>query len=676
MRQGFAILSAHRYLVGFSILLALAASASWAEDDWACITCHPAAGFTERLAKGVPASPRTEMLRYRGTAHDSVRCTACHPDANPGPHPKKPTAVSCLKCHGHDGTEAGMAKVGIDLLHKQTGPNAPNCNFCHGYHGVVDPTNVKEVPFRAHIPDLCATCHNNPQQASQIPQATEYWNGVHSQPEQGKGGVQRNATCIDCHYMHASNRHRDVLLFPARTREPLICGRCHQQEGQQYQMGVHGTALGRDPQSLPVCIDCHRSHDILPAKDPKSWVSRGQVVQTCERCHGDQRVAERFKLTTIPARSYEASYHGMARRLGHATAPTCVDCHNSHEIRHPDDPAASTSAAKVTATCGKCHPGVLSGKVSGKYHVLPTPAASIPMWLITRIYQLLVGGSVVGFVLFIVFDIRAHRRLEKAGIEERLHHMIQHLPRPPATALIRLSRFERVHHWLLLTSFIILAITGLALVFPDSYFARAVVYLCGGMSGRAIVHRVAAGVLIAIFIAHALWALVTREGYNTIRRLLPGVNDVRDLGQTLALFAGRSQHRPSFGKYAFGEKFEFWALVWGTLVMSVTGLILAFLNQTLGTLPKWVLDISEVIHKWEAILAVAAIAIWHMYHVVWKPGVYPGNRAWLTGRIEFDEYVREHPRDYAEAMGWLGEKPTAEEAASSPGQDAPPDKGE
>ena len=68
-------------------------------------------------------------------------------------------------------------------------------------------------------------------------------------------------------------------------------------------------------------------------------------------------------------------------------------------------------------------------------------------------------------------------------------------------------------------------------------------------------------------------------------------------------------------------------------------------------------------HAWEAILATAAIVLWHVYHVVWKPDVLPrGNRAWLDGKLTFHQYVQEHPSEYAEAMGWLpapGEDPRA-----------------
>lgn len=637
----------------------------------ACITCHPAAGFLERLKVGERTSLNTEMLRYKGSAHDQLRCLSCHPGTNAGPHPSKPVTVACLSCHGPEGELAGRSKVGIDLLHKQTGPNAPRCLFCHGYHGVVDPTNPKEVYFRSHIPDLCATCHNDPAKGQQgIPQAAEYWQGVHSKTEQSKLGLQRDASCTDCHYMHASNRNPNVMLFPARTRETAICGRCHVQPAQGYTTGVHGTALRAHPQSLPICTDCHGTHDVLGPKDPKSLVSRQHVVQTCDRCHADKAFAAKFGLDTVPATTYRSSYHGVAQRFGNERAPTCVQCHNSHDIRRSSDPAAWTNPTNLSKTCGQCHPGALRGKVTGRFHVTARPDNSLPVFLITLIYVLLVSGSMLGFVAFIGLDLAAHRRLEKAGIEERFHHLVSHLPRPPERSLLRMMPFERLNHIALTVSFIVLAITGIAVLVPDGIYGRTVIALCGGMSGRAIVHRVAAGVLILVFVGYAVWMAFTPRGRDKLRRLLPGVNDLRDLLQTVMLFLGRTQNRPSFARYSFPEKFEFWALVWGTTVMTVTGLLLALINWTLGTVPKWVLDISEVIHKWEALLAVGAIAVWHMYHVVWKPGVFPGNRSWLTGRIEFEEFIREHPQDYAEAMGWLPGGQTTEEPPS-PDEGAP-----
>lgn len=238
-----------------------------------------------------------------------------------------------------------------------------------------------------------------------------------------------------------------------------------------------------------------------------------------------------------------------------------------------------------------------------------------------------------------------------------MEHQLQHLPRPPQSALRRLFPIELLQHWVLLLSFVILAITGLALLIPDTFAGRLVISLCGGMSGRAIVHRVAAGFLVANTLFQAIWLVTTRRGRENLARIAPGPGDIRDLFQTIGLFLGFTRHRPSFGRYGFPEKFEFWALIWGTVVMSLTGIILALVGWSLGVFPKWVVDIAQIIHRWEAILAVGAIAIWHIYHVVWKPGVYPGNRAWLTGEIDFKQYVMEHPLDYAEAMGWLGNKP-------------------
>jgi cytochrome b subunit of formate dehydrogenase len=191
------------------------------------------------------------------------------------------------------------------------------------------------------------------------------------------------------------------------------------------------------------------------------------------------------------------------------------------------------------------------------------------------------------------------------------------------------------------------------LLFPESVFGKVVVALCGGPSGRAIVHRVAAAIMVVNFIVQGIWMMTAKHGRDTLRRLAPAPSDLRDLWQSIVLYLGFGHHRPSFRRFGYPEKFEFWALVWGTIVMTVTGVLLMFVNWTLGHTPKTVLDIALIIHKWEAILAVEAILVWHLYHVIWKPGVYPGNRAWLNGEISHEQLVTEHPLDYAEAMGWL-----------------------
>ncbi|MEI6500111.1 MAG: hypothetical protein WCP21_03685, partial [Armatimonadota bacterium] len=470
--------------------------------------------------------------------------------------------------------------------------------------------------------------------------------------------------------VHVTSRGSDAMLLAARIREPRACGRCHPGPAEQYSRSVHGLQLLTRPAAMPVCTDCHGTHNIVAVSDARSPASRPRVVATCDRCHGNADFAQANNLSTVASVTYDESYHGKAYRYGNKRAPTCNSCHSAHGILPASSVDSPTNLQNVPHTCAQCHAGAATSPQIGLFHVLPRPGSSWLLFAIRMIYMLLVFGSFAGFAAYIIFDLIAHRRLVKAGVEERFEHQLQHIPRPPQSALVRMFPVERLQHFLLLTSFITLAITGMALLIPDTVVGKFIIMLCGGMSGRAIVHRVSAFIMVSNFLAQAIWLGVTKRGRGNVKELAPGFSDLRDLYQTVLLFLGLSRNRPSFGRYGFAEKFEFWALVWGTVVMTVTGLLLAHVGWSLGHAPKWIVDAAELVHKWEAILAVGAIAIWHIYHVVWKPGVYPGNRAWITGEISFEQLVMEHPLEYARAMGWL----PGPEAAEKAGAEAPADK--
>jgi cytochrome b subunit of formate dehydrogenase len=102
---------------------------------------------------------------------------------------------------------------------------------------------------------------------------------------------------------------------------------------------------------------------------------------------------------------------------------------------------------------------------------------------------------------------------------------------------------------------------------------------------------------------------------------------------------------------SYAEKAEYWAFMWGTVVMAATGFILWFNNLALSLLPKWVSDAATALHYYEALLATFAIAIWHLYMVIFDPDVYPMDRSWITGRASADHLRHSRPDYYRELAG-------------------------
>jgi cytochrome b subunit of formate dehydrogenase len=162
--------------------------------------------------------------------------------------------------------------------------------------------------------------------------------------------------------------------------------------------------------------------------------------------------------------------------------------------------------------------------------------------------------------------------------------------------------------------------------------------------------------------------------------MIPKIEDAKHALQLLSFnLTGKGKH-PHFRRFGFIEKAEYWALVWGTIVMSITGILLAFENLAAGYFSKEILDILLIVHYYEAWLAAMAIVIWHMYFAVLRPTVYPMNPAWITGSMPRKMYEEEHPADHV-ALGTgsdheatTGKASAAETKTSSDSQTEKSDK--
>jgi len=228
----------------------------------------------------------------------------------------------------------------------------------------------------------------------------------------------------------------------------------------------------------------------------------------------------------------------------------------------------------------------------------------------------------------------------------------------------------RLQHAILLTSFIVLVLTGFALKFPDSWFASM---LSLGERMRHKLHLTAAVVLIAVSAYHFFDVLLTREGRKLARDLFPTLDDARGAWQNLSYYLGLSSRKPEFARFNYAEKAEYWALVWGMFVMAGTGLMLWAKVSVGNHLPRWWLDIATAIHFYEAVLATLAIIVWHFYQVFFDPDVYPMNWAWWDGKMTLHHYREEHGLD---DNPLIEVPPAIDETANSSAETAEPEPAE
>ena len=220
----------------------------------------------------------------------------------------------------------------------------------------------------------------------------------------------------------------------------------------------------------------------------------------------------------------------------------------------------------------------------------------------------------------------------------------------------RLTLLQRVQHIVLFVSFFILIATGFPLLFPNSEIVRHFFFFEGAFELRGALHRLAAVALILDTAFHIFYVLFFRRGNQDLRQMVLNLDDFFDPFRVVLYNLGKRKEMPKYERFNFIEKFEYYAVVWGTGVMIVTGLALWFPVEATILMPRWVLDIIRVIHGFEAILAFLAIIIWHMYNVHLNPEVFPMSRIWIDGLQSMEEFKHHHGKEYDKMMDVLSDE--------------------
>jgi formate dehydrogenase gamma subunit len=212
---------------------------------------------------------------------------------------------------------------------------------------------------------------------------------------------------------------------------------------------------------------------------------------------------------------------------------------------------------------------------------------------------------------------------------------------------------RRIEHWIMMLSFTTLALTGLPQRFPNSNISIAFVYVLGGIETLRTIHHIAAIVMML----GTAWHLLVFGYLSYVRRtrltMLPTLQDVKDGWQALLYNIGRTKTPPQMGRYTFEEKMEYWAFVWGAIIMGATGFMMWNPIATTRLLPGEVIPAAKAAHGGEALLAVLAIIIWHMYGVHIKRF----NRSMFTGKMSEADMLHEHPLELADIKAGMAERP-------------------
>jgi uncharacterized protein with PIN domain len=252
--------------------------------DADCLRCHADPGLKAKDGRSMFAAP----AEVAGSRHAKVACSQCHSGVNASrvrPCETIQQKVDCSSCHA-EVSQQYVASIHGQLVARKDG-NAPDCKECHGGHGVLGKQNPASATFPSNVPALCARCHREGQKAAvryvgpQHQVVEHYTESIH-----GKGllksGLTVTATCTSCHTAHGVLPKSDGASSVNPRNLPATCGRCHHGIQEQFEQSVHFTEAGKSGKPVPVCSDCHTAHTIRRADETGFKL---EIMQKCGRCH-------------------------------------------------------------------------------------------------------------------------------------------------------------------------------------------------------------------------------------------------------------------------------------------------------------------------------------------------------------------------------------------------------
>lgn len=625
-----------------------------------CMSCHHI-GLTndpdEARARRVDACLSChEDLRGSHVAveEEIPECADCHLIHEDGPLIEAAPSLSarCAECHTT--TE--------HTLHREVNDGAPVCTECHSSHSGM-PFTADPEPFSS----ACATCHEEthnyhvevaddfacvechaatpPGDQAQSDQDLEQCGSCHLDLVAAHAAVDEDApTCIECH-----DFGNDAPVAQSGPQVSQECGSCHEDAMAAFAEGAHAPAMEPEPNGdLPTCVDCHRSH-----VDPVIGSANSRLAATvrCIECHSQTLLAEKYDFSPEVASSYEEDFHGATVRFlwnhqaieGQPAVMVCSDCHGSHDVGWRETDV-------LADVCRECHEGGDDRLASAWLgHAEVGPQNRPMVWLVRLFYFFLIPFMLGGLFLHIAFDLVDQRRggarvMKTRGIQ-RLIARLRGGEAPQEELVTRFSLPDRMEHLVSMLSFLVLVITGLPQTRPDLTLANWVTSLFGGIGMTRTVHRVAGFLFVALMVVHIARMVMRSIRHRRLPIMVPQRKDFEDVLQTLRHYL-LGEPKPRAGKFDPSEKFEYWGLFLGAIVMSVTGVVLVFPEVVTLVLPGQVVAAIRTMHGLEATFAVMVVVLWHSWGVILRPDVFPLDTSMFTGKMSVERLAHEHPLEY------------------------------
>ena len=642
----------------FAVLAAPFTATLAAVPNTDCLACHELVPPDKR-DKDAESNPAIEILRvaqFAKSVHGKLQCVDCHASVASVPHDDPLPAAQCASCHAAE-TRAYATSI-HGMSHAMGASAAATCVSCHGNaHEIVPVKQIDSPVFKLNLPQTCARCHSNQKLAEEyrIPgaNAANYLDSIHGRALL-KMGLIVAPSCNDCHGVHDIKRNVDQSSRTNHAHIAATCGQCHVGIEAIYDQSVHGQLLAAGDKRGPVCSDCHSAHQI---KAPDGVNFKAQSDQVCGTCHQD-RLAH-----------YRETYHGKAMALGRPNVASdvaaCYDCHGSHDVFPVRDPRSHLSSGRIVATCQQCHPGVGVNFTKYQPHADPADAAHYPLLHYVYLFMTVLLVSVfalfgvhTAFWLFrsIYLYLNDTKTFREAKIQTRADDEMY----------TRFTAFQRLLHLMVVTSFLLLVLTGMPLKFYYTRWAKVIFDLLGGADVARALHRFGAIITFAYFGLHAiglvkmLWSrrkAVRNPATGRIQlrlilaavfgpdSMVPSLQDWRDFIAHQKWFFGKGP-RPQFDRWTYWERFDYFAVFWGIFIIGASGLVMWFPKFFTALLPGWIVNIALVIHSDEALLAAGFIFTFHFFNTHFRIEKFPMDTVIFSGRISKTELLHERKRWY------------------------------
>jgi cytochrome b subunit of formate dehydrogenase len=567
----------------------------------------------------IPCSLCHDDVSLVSSVHEIFDCASCHSNIEEMPHQESSLAQLsgvdlCSQCHADAASELE------DSVHDQV----VDCQSCHGKsHEVLPLADLASPMSPLKQIQVCNSCHD----AEEL--IDGYLGSVHGRALVVSGLVNA-PSCSDCHGSHSILPPSDEGSAVSHQKLPSTCGSCHQYIVATWEKeSAHGQAWTRNLEG-PICSTCHSSHRVM---EPRAAGQRLKFPSQCGDCHGGSYV------------TYRDSFHGQVTDLGYQTAAICSDCHTPHANLPADDPRSTVHVSNLKNTCGKCHQDTNGAFLTFDPHNDPSdPTDSrkiFTVWLfMTTLLVLVFGGFGVHDLLWFQRSLVAYFRGELDSVRSNNGTYIK--------------RFTSANVWLhgiIVVSFLLLALTGLPLKFHFTDWAKDLAGLLGGVGFARFLHRFAALVTFGYALYHLGYLfrrIFMKKDLGLLwgwRSMVPRGQDFVDLWRNIRYFLYLGP-RPPLDRWAYWEKFDYFAVFWGIIIIGISGLFLWFPGFFTLFFPGWSLNAAFVIHSDEALLAVGFIFLFHFFHTHLRPESFPLDPVIFTGRVPLERFKEERPVEY------------------------------